>query len=210
MVAIKRDAAITLFEALGITSASKWNVKRMAAKLAKVDEMVDVDTAIEDPNAEATLSACLGAITAGEEITVDTEAADTKTKAEATKAKASKKSKAKPKSKPEPKPKKKATATKPKPEPKKKGKGVTTKTKKVTPKPKKSPEPSSKGSATRGVRDGATRPFYAGKVIKAHGLENGVTESMVAALDKTFGRPNERQSFFILRNAWHAIRGYSE
>jgi hypothetical protein len=59
------------------------------------------------------------------------------------------------------------------------------------------------------VRDGETRPFMAGQVLRKLGMKNGVTEKMVAELNTAYGDENTKESTFALRNAWHAIRGFS-
>ena len=59
------------------------------------------------------------------------------------------------------------------------------------------------------VRDGETRPFMAGQVLRKLGTKDGVTEKMVAELNKVYGDENTKESTFALRNAWHAIRGFS-
>lgn len=60
-----------------------------------------------------------------------------------------------------------------------------------------------------GVRAAVTRPYLAGQIIKEMGVEVGVTEAMVKELDNRYGKVNENESWFALRNAWHAIRGFN-
>jgi hypothetical protein len=55
-----------------------------------------------------------------------------------------------------------------------------------------------------------TRAYYAGVVIRRHGQAAGVTAAMVAELNAAYGKPNDTESEICLRNAWHALRGYSD
>ena len=59
-----------------------------------------------------------------------------------------------------------------------------------------------------GVRPMRARPYLAGSIIAKHGLVAGVTDVMVAELDKAYGKPNHNESQFCLKNAFHAVRGY--
>jgi len=78
---IKRSEALALFAALETTGATKWNPKRMATKLGKVDELVTSKTVLEPKEVDATLTAVLKAIAAEEGFTVidDTAPEDTTT-----------------------------------------------------------------------------------------------------------------------------------
>lgn len=60
-----------------------------------------------------------------------------------------------------------------------------------------------------GVRAGRTRPYLAGRIIQKNGFTAGVTDAMVAELDEMYGKPNATESRFVLKNAWHATRGFS-
>lgn len=167
---ITRDKAIELFTALGVTTASKWNAKRMAAKLTKISEMVDEDTTIEG-EADETLTAVLTAIEAGEDI----EIADGGAKEE-----------------------------------EKKEEGKTAAKKKEAPAPATDEE---RGTRTMEelpkVRKSNTRMYYAGIVLKEHGYtDEGITQKMVDDLNVMYGKANQAESFYALRDAWHVIRGY--
>lgn len=220
MAQITRSTAVALFQALGISSADKWNSKRMAAKLQKIDEMVDDDTTIDDKEVDDALTTCLDAIEKGEEVEV---VADAKPAAKAKgKAATKAKTKAKPKKVEEEEEEdeedpeeeededeeedEEEDETVPVRQPKKtkpKGKGKKAATKKEKPAPKKPSIP--------GVRETRTRPLLAGVVIKKHGgLKAGVTEEMVQELDELYGKENPAESLFTLRNAWHAIRGFQK
>jgi hypothetical protein len=61
-VQVKKSAAVALFAALGIETASKWAATRMATKLSKVRDLLDEDTKIEDPAVEETLTTVLEAL----------------------------------------------------------------------------------------------------------------------------------------------------
>ncbi|MBB6431540.1 hypothetical protein [Algisphaera agarilytica] len=67
------------------------------------------------------------------------------------------------------------------------------------PKPRKPKAP--------GVQAKVTRPYLAGQIIAKHGLAAGVTPAMVAELNEAYGKPNDVESAFCLKNAHHAIRG---
>ena len=54
------------------------------------------------------------------------------------------------------------------------------------------------------------RKHLAGKLIAKYGLQAGVTEDMIAELDRAVGVPKPRESGLILRQAWHSINGYLE
>jgi hypothetical protein len=193
---IPKAKAIALFNALGLQAAAKWNLKRMAGKLAKIDELVDEETTIDDVEANTTCDLVLKAIEDGQEIEVvegEPEAAavaapaaaegeeDSVNMAEAMK--------------PDAKPKKKAAT--------KKAAGTA-----AAPATPKEPKPAA-APKTPGVRETRTRPFLAGIVIReAGGLEKGVTDAMVQKLDKLYGKENPAESQFCLKNAWHAIRGF--
>lgn len=61
-----------------------------------------------------------------------------------------------------------------------------------------------------GVRNSRSRPYIAGLVIKKYGIEAGATQKMADEIDAAYGKPNPKESMFVLRNAWHAIRGWIE
>lgn len=192
-VKIDKKEAITLFEALGQTTAEKWNEKRMAGKLAKIADFVDDDVKLSK-GTEATLDKVLAAIEAGDDIEVVDGVEEAPAKGKGKKA-------AKPEPEPEPEPapaKKKAAAPAPAEKP--------AKEKKPT-KPAKDDDGTAK---IPGVRETRTRPFLAGCLIKENGMGAGITDAMVAELDKQYGKTNPAESLFCLRNAWHSIRGYEE
>lgn len=181
---IARTAALAIFSGLGMASADKWNAKRMSAKLAKVDEMVDANTKLEDKAADKNLGLVLKAIAAQEEIEVTDDAAP----APAPEAKAAKKT---------------AAPVVPPAEG-----AVDMKGKKATKAPAAPKEP--KAPSIPGVRETKTRPYLAGVIIAKHGMDAGITEAMAAELDTAYGKKNPTESLFCLRNAWHAVRGHAD
>lgn len=186
---ITREKAVALFNELGLTTAEKWNKKRMEAKLAKVDELVDDDITITDDALRAELTDVLAAIENGEEITIGTSEAATEEAPKAAPAKASK-AKVVPKEvAPEAMPDSPAAK-----EPK-------------APKAPKTPE-APKAPGLPGVREMRTRPFLAGVVLKKHGLKKGITDEMTNELDDLYGKVNPRESFALLTCAWHIARGF--
>jgi len=181
MATITRSAAVALFKGLGITSAGKWTKKRIEAKAAGVDEMVDDETFIEDKGGAEALVICLEAIKNDEDIEV---VADPKPAEKAP-------------------PAKKAAAKKPA-----KAKAAPVKKDKKAKKDKPAKNTPPETTRIPGVRETRTRPYLAGTIIAEHGLEAGVTEAMVAELDDLYGKTNPAESLFALRNAWHSIRGF--
>jgi hypothetical protein len=76
---------------------------------------------------------------------------------------------------------------------------------------KKAPAPAaeSKAPKTPGVAAGMkTRAGCAGAVVAKYGLAAGVTDAMIAEVDKAYGRPNPTESSICTRNAFHAITAY--
>lgn len=73
------------------------------------------------------------------------------------------------------------------------------------PKPKATP----KKPKAPGVQAKVTRPYLAGQIIGKHGLAAGVTPAMVAELNEAYGKANDVESTFCLKNAWHACRAYA-
>ena len=66
---VTREQTVLLFSELGIMTANKWNSARTAAKLNKLDEMVDRDTTVCD-EVTPLLKAVMAAIKAEEDIEV--------------------------------------------------------------------------------------------------------------------------------------------
>ena len=77
-------------------------------------------------------------------------------------------------------------------------------------KPASKPQPEPATPKAPGVSYKQTRPYFAGVVVKRHGVAAGVTAAMVAEVDELYGSPNPRESQFCLKNAWHAVRGYQD
>lgn len=71
------------------------------------------------------------------------------------------------------------------------------------------PKPTPKKPKAPGVLAKVTRPYLAGQIIARHGLAAGVTDAMVAELNEAYGKPNDVESTFCLKNAWHACRAYA-
>ena len=65
-----------------------------------------------------------------------------------------------------------------------------------------------KKTATPGVRAGRTRGYVAGQLIKKNGLDAGVTPELIAELNAEYGKPSDEMSEWLLKAAWHALRGY--
>lgn len=195
---ITKEAAVAVFTALGITTAEKWNATRLVAKLNKLNELVDDDTAIKDKKIMADVDGILAAIENGEAVEVGAEAAPAAAKgAKAAPAPAAAK------------PAKGAKGAKAE-APAKPAKGA--KAAPAAAKPAKAEKPAAAPAAPKGppgVRESPTRAFYAGQVVTSRGLAHGITEDMVAEVDELYGKENPVESLFRLRDAWHAIRAYA-
>lgn len=61
-----------------------------------------------------------------------------------------------------------------------------------------------------GARFGQTRPYFAGVVLAAFGIANGVTPEMIDAVEAYMpdDAKNPRETGFAIRNGWHILRGY--
>lgn len=58
------------------------------------------------------------------------------------------------------------------------------------------------------VRILKSRSYYAGVVIRKHGISAGINEAMVNELDKLYKKRNRKESMYRLRLAWHAVYGF--
>jgi hypothetical protein len=61
-----------------------------------------------------------------------------------------------------------------------------------------------------GARFGLTRPYFAGVVLAEFGIQNGVTQEMINAVEAYMPEDakNPRETGFAIRNGWHILRGY--
>lgn len=61
-----------------------------------------------------------------------------------------------------------------------------------------------------GARFGLTRPYFAGVVLAEYGIQNGVTQEMIDAVEAYMpdDAKNPRETGFAIRNGWHILRGY--
>lgn len=182
-VKIKRTQLVALLKLLNFKSAAKMKKETLISKARKMKELVTDGTAIEDVELNA-LADQLIDLPADAELEIENDAG-TKEPAVDTTTTAPGSGKTKTKAKDKDKGKD-AAAEGDKPEEDKKPK-----------------EPS-----TPGVRKSKTRPFLAGQIIREVGHDKGVTPEMVATLNERFGKENNTESEFALRNAWHAIRGW--
>lgn len=183
---ISLDNARKLLIALGFANASDWPAKRLASKIAKLSEVADEDDEklASDKDLTKLINTILGKLKEGVAITVT----DPNAPADEPAAKGAAKKDAQEKAE---KAKKEAPA-----------------------KPAKTTGP--------GVRETLSRPYMGALILKKHAaaadpngkvtlaglLKVGVTEGMVTELDAAYGAENPRESMFVLRNAWHAIRGW--
>lgn len=188
---IPRSVAVALFVALNFKTADKWTIDKLGEKLKKIEEHVDEDTKLGDAE-KKNLAKVTKALAANEEIEITD---DTPAPAKVA---------------PKPAKKEEAEETEEAEAPAKTakttvagGKGVE---KKKAAKPPKEEKP--KGPSADGVRFSKSRPYLAGIVVKKLGIESGVTQKHVDELNKAYGKPNDHQSWFVMRNAWHSVRGY--
>ncbi len=86
---------------------------------------------------------------------------------------------------------------------------------------KKKAKPTKKGTKLRGVpgpkvgknepkgiRSIRNRLFYAGAILKQHGIQDGLTDELITKVDKLIGKENLIASKAQLGLAWHVINGY--
>ena len=173
---IKKENAVAIFLALGITTAPKWNNTRLTAKLNKLPEMVDADSDLGDTEADA--NKVLAALENGAKVELDLDG-----DAPATKGGKAKKPAAKAKT-----PAKGGKAKKP---------ATAKKAAKKAPAEKSGPV---------GVREMPTRAYFAGQVVAERGIAAGITPDMVEEVDERYGKENPVETLYRLRDAWHAIR----
>lgn len=213
---IKKQKAIQILEALGVSAPENLGEAKLTRKLNTLNELATDETTLEDGALNTSLHKCLQALEDGGAIELsDPEEAVEKKAAPAAAAKNKAKSAATEEAATE-------EEAAPKKAPKKKAKGapqVTTtpggagvkkaKKKKAAQEAPEKVAEDPKGGL--GVREGSrSRPYLAGIILKKHGIDSGVTEEMVAELDAAYGKPNPRESKFTLRNAWHCVRGYKK
>jgi len=191
-----RKDVVELCEALGFSTASSWNRKRMRSKLRDLAEMFednDTDISVPDDHPEADrLNELLSKIAeiGGDVKLVEKDDGPEEESAEEPEEQGVD---AELESEEREEPSKKKTTSK-KTEESKNGK------------PKSAAGPEYENLA--GVRSVLNRRFVAGTVIKTHGLPKGVTDEMVEEVDKLYGSSNPKASRSQLTDAWHAINGY--
>jgi len=200
---ISEAVAVALFNAMGYQTAAKWAKEgKLPSRLAKMDELVAAGKPdLKDKKQAKLLDQILKAVEAKEAFEVEPGPAV----AEAPVAEAPAEE-AKPTKKKAP-PKPAATTATPggagkKKAPAKKAPKAAAEKKE---RPAKSATPK---TGPAGVTLKKSMPYIAGTLIKKYGLEAGVTEAMVKEADAEAGRDNPHQTWFNLRNAFHAIRGY--
>jgi len=195
---IKRSTTIALLEALGFKTAGRMKPDQLAKKLAGLPELLKDDPEIEDEDADALATEITMALDESDEVNfkIDNDMAPetpppTKKKAGTKIAGVDVPEKAATK----PVKKKVAPAAKP------------AKKEKVA-KPEQETTGTPDTAKAPGVRVAVTRPYMAGVIIGKHGLDAGITDAMVAELNAAYGKENDGESLFALRNAWHAARGF--
>lgn len=193
-ITVARSAALAIFAGLGVTGADKFNVKRLAAKLGKIDEHVDKDTKLEDKAADKELGRILKSILAGDEIEVADDTAPVKAEKTAAPAK-----KAVADAGPEVDPTK--------PDYSKKSKAAAKPAKAEKPAKAKA-EKAPKVPGVSGIRQVKSRTYWAGQVLAKHGLEGGITDKMAEEVNKLYGKDNIDEARGVLRNSWHVVQGY--
>lgn len=234
---ISRDDAVDLLVGLQFPTAGEWTAEVLGNKLADIENVATADTPVKhkDKKRVKYLQNLLPQIIEaanGPGIMVEFDPEEAEEVEEEEVAEEEEEEAPAPPAKPKPKAgaaangkaaaaKPKATAAKTKPAavadadeaPAKKA-GIA-----APAKPKAEKKPTAPKQEQPGVRNTRARPYLAGIIIKQHmaeagangkpqGLKCGITEAMVAELDEAYGKPNERESMFTLRNAYHAIRGY--
>lgn len=232
---IKKETLVGIYLALGFKTASKWEDTKLGSpeQLAKIAGQVDEDTVLDD-TLDPPLRKLLAALEAEDPIELFAPApvAAEEAEAEAPKAAPKKKAaKAAPPAddddeKPAPAPKKAAAAKAPvaddagddevveKPKPAKEAKPAKA-AKKATP---AEPKPPKEPRVRKGVTKARARPYLAGILLKEKLTKAGLTlkdiekigidDKDVTRLNACYGKANDNESLFSLRNAWHAIRGF--
>lgn len=225
--AFSRNQAVELLTELGVMSAPKWSIKRLEAKLPNIEDLVDEGTKLKGAP-KATLAALRAAIK--ENLAIEVVDPTTKNQddidAEMTEAPAKPAKKgAKKAPAPEPEPTEDAEPTEDEPQAEDQTDDTETaeggietpppappaKPAKKTPPPtetKTQKEPARKLEALGGVRQTRSRSFLAGAILKKHGLVTEITQTMVDELNTAYGRANDAESFYTLRDAWHVVRGF--
>lgn len=232
MVTISRGDAISLFTALGSKTADKWGRKQMTEKIHKIDEMIDAETVIP-PDIEPVLNSMLTAIEDGEEIVVTKERIEpepidpisdepetsVKTYSVYVHPESSSVFVALDNSVDDglthavEKGLSKEEAEKMREIVEKKYLPKNTKKEKESEGPVEDQEETDPPKNVRipkpeGIRVVKSRSYYAGVVIRKHGISAGITEAMVNELDKMYKKRNRQESMYRLRLAWHAIYGF--
>ena len=59
-----------------------------------------------------------------------------------------------------------------------------------------------------GVTNVKGRDYYAGVVLKEIGLKTGITDEVIAQIDKLYGKKNPKATKLAAVKAWHALDGY--
>jgi hypothetical protein len=233
---ISRKDAIELCKALGWKGTSKWNKSRMLSTLEKIRAMVQEDEvqAPEDHEQADYLNGLLemlGASSGDIEVTASTQTKKTTSKPKAKPKAKSKteteveegveeekpapkrsrkqKSKPKPKSEPEPEDEDEDEDEDEKEEEEEEEEEEDKPTSKSKPNGRKQSEPGPDVGKVAGVKSLRNRLFCAGVVLKKHGIEKGVTEKMIAEVDKLYGRSDMKASKAQLVGAWHVLNGFT-
>jgi len=206
-----RKEVVELCEALGFSTASSWNRKRMRSKLRDLAEMLednDTDISVPDDHPEADrLNDLLSKIsgTGGDVKLVEKDDEDEGKDTDAPVEEFADESGPDEHSE-EAETGEEDGGVKPKPEKRdpKSGSKKTVESKNGKPKSAAGPEYEN----LVGVRSVLNRRFVAGTVIKSHDLSKGITDEMVEEVDKLYGSSNPKASRSQLTDAWHAINGY--
>ncbi len=176
---LQRGAMIALFAALGWKTASKWKNAKMVEMIPQIKDVVP-DTPLPNEADAKLLVDILAGVERGDAFEIEGEEGTAESAGGGTTATGDAKPKKKEKKVKEPKAKKE-------PKPKKE---------------KKVKEPKIEGIRTKG------RGYYAGNVIKRHGLEKGITEEMAQEVDALYGNVNTVVSRGALKWAFDVMAGF--
>lgn len=207
----KKTFVVALLKELGFGRSGSWGIPKLEEKINGIADFADEETELKDPKLAELLKALLNAANEGEEIKVvddapapepEAEETDEAEEDEAEEDEAEKESdddaeeeevevdeEEFAEEKEDPKVKKQARKQK------------AEKKEKAKKEPKEKAGPSSK----------RTRSFVCGLAIKKLDprFETGMTQEMVDLVEANVDKPNERETKFALRNAWHACRGFA-
>ena len=204
IVRVSRKQAKDLFNTLGWKNNDTWPNTQFAERMSGIPDVAPEDKNWK-PEDEAVAKVYLD-VMAGIEAKADFEVYDdeeSKAEAEAAKAKKAEEKAAKKEQKAEVSEEAKAAKAKAKEEAK-----AAKKVEREKAKAERQAARAEKKAAKKVREEVRGRGFYAGQVFAKHGIQNGITDEMIAEVDSMYGTPNPVVSKGALKWAYDALRGY--